>query len=94
MKRHFWALLLSAAMIISLLPVTAMAEGEQEDELVTRETETPSEPATSGDCGTTESDHVTWSFNSNTGVLTISGNGAMADYAIITENKVMHTTAP
>ena len=27
-------------------------------------------------------------------MLTISGNGAMADYAIITENKVMHTTAP
>ena len=81
-------------MIISLLPVTAMAEDEQEDELVTREAKTPVEPATSGDCGTTESDHVTWSFNSNTGVLTISGNGAMADYAIITENKVMHTTAP
>ena len=81
-------------MIISLLPVTAMAEDGQEDELVTREAKTPVEPATSGDCGTTESDHVTWSFNSNTGVLTISGNGAMADYAIITENKVMHTTAP
>ena len=81
-------------MIISLLPITAMAEDEQEDELVTREAKTPVEPATSGDCGTTESDHVTWSFNSNTGVLTISGNGAMADYAIITENKVMHTTAP
>ena len=94
MKRHFLALLLSLTMIISLLPITAMAEDEQEDELVTREAKTPVEPATSGDCGTTESDHVTWSFNSNTGVLTISGNGAMADYAIITENKVMHTTAP
>lgn len=94
MKRHFLALLLSLTMIISLLLVTAMAEYEQEDELVTREAKTPVEPATSGDCGTTESDHVTWSFNSNTGVLTISGNGAMADYAIITENKVMHTTAP
>ena len=94
MKRHFLALLLSLTMIISLLPVTAMAEDGQEDELVTREAKTPVEPATSGDCGTTESDHVTWSFNSNTGVLTISGNGAMADYAIITENKVMHTTAP
>ena len=81
-------------MIISLLPVTAIAEDEQEDELVTREAKTPVEPATSGDCGTTESDHVTWSFNSNTGVLTISGNGAMADYAIIKENNVMHTTAP
>ena len=74
MKRHFLALLLSLTMIISLLPVTAMAEGEQEDELVTRETETPSEPATSGNCGATEDDKVTWSFDSDTGVLTIIPN--------------------
>ena len=81
--------------MISLLPVTATAKnGTQENEAAAQAAETPVEPATSGDCGTTESDHVTWSFNSNTGVLTISGNGAMADYAIITENKVMHTTAP
>ena len=81
-------------MIISLLPVTAMAEDEQEDELVTRETKTPVEPATSGDCGTTESDHVTWSFNSNTGVLTISGKGAMGDYTFTNNSGEMHTTAP
>ena len=56
MKRHFLALLLSLTMIISLLPVTAMAEDEQEDELVTREAKTPVEPATSGDCGTTRHD--------------------------------------
>ena len=81
--------------MISLLPVTATAKNEtQENEAAAQAAETPVEPATSGDCGATENDHVTWSFNSNTGVLTISGNGAMADYAIITKNKVMHTTAP
>ena len=82
-------------MTISLLPVTAMAENEaQENEAATQAAETPVEPATSGDCGATENDPVKWSFDSRTGVLTISGNGAMADYGIITENNVMHTTAP
>ena len=31
----------------------------------------------SGDCG----DNVTWSLNTNTGVLTISGSGDMYDYS-------------
>ena len=37
---------------------------------------------TSGNCGTSghESD-VTWSYNSTNNTLTISGTGAMADYA-------------
>ena len=95
MKRHFFALLMSLAMIISMLPVTATAKNEtQENEAAAQAAETPVEPATSGDCGATEDDHVTWSFDSRTGVLMISGNGAMADYAIIKENNVMHTTAP
>ncbi len=34
---------------------------------------------TSGNCGA-EGDNLTWSMNTETGVLTISGNGAMADY--------------
>ena len=78
-----------------MLPVTATAKNEtQENEAAAQAAETPVEPATSGDCGATEDDHVTWSFDSRTGVLMISGNGAMADYAIIKENNVMHTTAP
>ena len=86
---------MSLEMMISLLPVTATAENEtQENEAAAQAAETPVEPATSGDCGATEDDHVTWSFDSRTGVLMISGNGAMADYAIIKENNVMHTTAP
>ena len=36
--------------------------------------------AQSGNCGKVNATDVTWSFNSITGVLTISGAGAMADY--------------
>lgn len=38
--------------------------------------------AMSGNCGATENDHVTWSFDESSGTLTVSGNGAMADYTI------------
>ena len=74
-------------MIISLLPVTAMAEDEQEDELVTREAKTPVEPAMSGDCGAVGSENsVQWALTDDDGdgsyTLTISGNGDMADYAV------------
>ena len=87
MKRHFFALLMSLAMIISLLPVTAMAENEtQENEAATQAAETLAEPATSEDCGATEDDSLTWALTKNDGeetyTLTISGKGAMADYTV------------
>ena len=85
---------MSLAMMISLLPVTATAKNEtQENEAAAQAAETPVEPATSGDCGATENDHVKWSFDSRTGVRTISGTGAMADYKILKEDGVMHTSA-
>ena len=37
------------------------------------------EPATSGECGA-EGSSLTWSFNAETGVLSIEGEGAMLDY--------------
>ena len=85
---------MSLEMMISLLPVTATAKNEtQENEAAAQAAETPVEPATSGDCGATENDHVKWSFDSRTGVRTISGTGAMADYKILKEDGVMHTSA-
>ena len=39
----------------------------------------PAEPPMSGTCGV-NGDNVTWSFNKSTGVFTISGKGAMADF--------------
>ena len=78
MKRRIFAMLLSLAMLFTLVP-TALAEDIKGGESKT--------PPTSGYCGETghESD-VRWSFNSITGVLTISGNGAMADFDNFTDS--------
>ena len=51
--------------------VTAAAEGEESADAAVE---------TSGTCGRTEADTLAWSFDEDTGVLTISGAGDMRDY--------------
>ena len=76
MKRRFFAMLLSLAMLFTLAPTAFAADSGT--------------PVMNGTCGTTgnESD-VTWELKQNnegnespTYTLTISGSGAMADYAV------------
>ena len=82
MKRRIFAMLLSLAMLFTLAP-TAFAAGN---------TETSESQSTkmSGNCGATgDGSNVTWKLTPNnegnespTYTLTISGTGAMADYAV------------
>lgn len=58
-------LLLALAMLCALLPQTAPSARAE---------------AYSGSCGA-EGDNLTWEFDPDSGLLTISGSGAMADYA-------------
>ena len=78
MKRRFFAMLLSLAMLFTLAPTAFAADSE-------------SQP-TEGTCGATESDNVSWKLEPNnsggenpTYTLTISGSGKMADFTSPTE---------
>lgn len=73
MKRRFFAMLLSLAMLFTLAPTAFATDGGT--------------PAMHGTCGATDSDSVSWKLEPNnsesehpTYTLTISGSGAMADY--------------
>ena len=78
MKRRFFAMLLSLAMLFTLAPTAFAADGESQ----------PTEMG--GNCGVTDNESsVTWKLTQNnednenpTYTLTISGSGAMADYAV------------
>lgn len=80
---------LAVSMAVSMMPATAVsafAEGTSTNTAVTATAEgektTVDENApTAGDCGVEgHKEEVKWAFNRTTGVLRISGTGAMADY--------------
>lgn len=81
MKRRIFAMLLSLAMLFTLAPTAFAVEGGSETTEM------------SGNCGAPNDENgeytntVTWSFNSTTGTLTISGNGAMANLNNSTETE-------
>ena len=88
MKRRLLSIFLSMTMILSMVPsVWAADETKQDDtdDTAAQETKTPSKPAMNGDCGAEGSaDSVKWELTQNsdgaTYTLTISGDGAMADF--------------
>ena len=87
MKRRLLSIFLSLTMILSMVPSVWAADETQQDDTddtAAQETKTPSKPAMNGDCGATDADHVKWALTKNTDgttyTLTISGDGAMADY--------------
>lgn len=89
---------LAVSMAVSMIPATAVsafAEGTStntvETTTVTGRDSTESEAETSGPCGATKADTLEWSFDKNTGVLTISGDGPMADYDGIKADKDVGT---
>lgn len=74
---------LAVSMAVSMMPATAVsafAEGKSTNTAVTATTIDENAP-TFGDCGVEgHKEEVKWAFNKETGVLTISGTGRMADY--------------
>ena len=64
MKKRIFSLILALAMLCALLPQAAL---------------TASAEVYSGSCGA-EGDNLTWSLDTTTGLLTITGSGEMADY--------------
>ena len=73
------ALMLSLMMLVTMIPSFSFAD-ETSGTGSSAGSGTIS-AATSGTCGATGSD-VNWNFDTATGTLTISGNGAMADYTV------------
>ena len=67
MKKRLLSLLLVMVLVIGVMPFAALADGE------------PAVVA-QGTCGATEADNVNWVLTDD-GIMTISGTGAMANYA-------------
>lgn len=73
---------LAVSMAVSMMPATAVsafAEGTSANTAVTTTTVDENAP-TAGDCGVEGHEEVKWAYDESTKVLTISGNGPMADY--------------
>lgn len=81
---------LAVSMAVSMMPATAVsafAEGTSTNTAVTTTTVDENAP-TFGDCGVEGHEEVKWAYDKSTKVLTISGNGPMADYEGIDDTDV------
>lgn len=81
---------LAVSMAVSMMPaaaVPAFAAGTSTNTAVTTTTVDENAP-TSGDCGVEGHEEVKWAYDKSTKVLTISGNGPMADYEGIDDTDV------
>ena len=82
-SKRLISLLLAGSMMVSMLPASAVtAFAETTSSAVVAEN---SNTETSGPCGATENNNVHWNYAS--GVLTISGTGAMANFKMPTDTK-------
>lgn len=80
-SKRLISLLLAGSMMVSMLPASAVtAFAETTATAVVAEN---SNTETSGTCGATKSDNVHWNYDS--GVLSITGTGAMADFKMPTD---------
>lgn len=87
---------LAVSMAVSMMPATAVsafAEGTSintaETTTVTSKDSTKSEAKTSGYCGAEgQEESVQWAYDESTKVLTISGDGPMADYEGVSDTDV------
>ena len=85
-SKRLVSLLLAGSMMVSMVPasaVTAFANGVSDSAIVST-SESATNWASSGDCGATANDHVTYTLTLNedgaTYTLKITGEGAIADY--------------
>lgn len=80
---------LAVSMAVSMMPATAVSAFAEGKSTNTVETTTVDENApTAGDCGVEGHEEVKWAYDESTKVLTISGNGPMADYNGIADTDV------